>query len=211
MKSKIILPMIALCATLSLGLDARADPVLVGNIFAATGINGLVVDGTVYSVTFFHDTYANVYGSTTPIFNGDNSLAADAAQALKLALDPFTNVNPTGLGVDDLVGLMGSPQFALIPTSTLNPDSTVNAQAADLNGSFPWQTFDFSSGVCSVCTDSNDIAVFQLAAPVPGPIAGAGLPGLVMACGGLLGWWRQRRKGLTASASMGCELDKKPA
>jgi probable HAF family extracellular repeat protein len=54
-----------------------------------------------------------------------------------------------------------------------------------------------SGQIVGTYVDSNGIVQAFEATPVdpaPGPVVGAGLPGLIAACGGLFGWWRRKRK-----------------
>ena len=129
MKSK-LLGLIACMALISVSQVSAAT--LVGTTTDAMGIDGLVVDGVTYDVTFVNASYNTVFASTPPTFLNNYTGAVDAASALTTALN--------SLGVTTMHGVTQSAdQFAEIPYSCCNGLSQrFPHRTAGSHGLFRW-------------------------------------------------------------------------
>ena len=179
--------LVAGALALSPAAPAWADPILVGPPNAATGINGLAITigitTTVYDVTFSQT------GALT--FNTLND-ALTAASALESALN--------GLGVSGLTNGVSNNGFALVPYA--GPFGTAAACSPSAPPCFDvvstqlvgtWQSPSSSLAPTHNPVGGNaDYAVFTV--EVPGPIVGAGFPGLIAACVSLLVLGRRRKQ-----------------
>lgn len=84
----------AAAVAMVLSAPVLAGPTLLGTASNPAGVHGLLVDGTLYDVSFSFDSYANAFSGSSPAFLGNETGAKDAAAALASALN---GLGATGL------------------------------------------------------------------------------------------------------------------
>ena len=136
--------------------------------------NDLSGENEITPGSFIQLSLANInftLNSVNMSFLADSTTAGDTWQVLG------TNTSGTLAGATPILSCVGSD----------GPGNPCE-QLTTINGAGNFKFLDVTAEMGNVLLSEVDTRA------VPAPIVGAGLPGLILAGGGLLGWWRRRQK-----------------
>ena len=123
--------------------------------------------------------WSNADGLKVPLFATGSDESGELAGTQIGSIFSFYTQDGFTAAYGSLVGKIGSGAFFLVG---INFSGTANA-----TGQLSLYYWDENNG-----DNTGSIAATISASAVPGPIVGAGLPGLVMALGGLIAWRRRK-------------------